>query len=270
MFQFWHGGQRWIGAPEVQAPRQGRYECGPGIYLTNRYLTARKYAAGGKVTTLVTLSENVRWLQHAKLPVKELLGFLDTVPRLKGRERVKADFEQRCMRREMAVEDLCPVEYLVNVLINTESLAGKVGLYLADWLVSKGVDASLHNAHGQEQWVVVFNPTVLAKYTVVSASAVPLDSYELPRIQLPVAAVHKAAVPSAQPPRYREAAVPGHPDLVLRVYGVDRARDRSESMAQGFCVLRDGLAVARAELTPAERAAVQAFLVANYPEHSKL
>lgn len=185
MFQYWHGGKRWDGKPEVQAPRQGRYECGPGIYLTNRYLTAKKYAAGGKVTTLITLANNVRWLQDAKLPLKELFDFLDTVPRLKGRARVKADFEQRCVRREMLMTDLCPVEYLVNILINTESLAGQVGLALVDWLTSKGVDASLHGAHGQEQWVIVFNPAVIVKHEVVSGSKVSLDSYELPRITLP-------------------------------------------------------------------------------------
>lgn len=185
MYQFWHGGKRWAGKPEVQASRQGRYECGPGIYLTNRYLTAKKYAAGGKVTTLATLVDNVRWLQDAKLPLNELLDFIDTVPRLKGRAQVKADFEQRCVRREMSMTDLCPVEYLVNILINAESLAGNVGLVLVEWLVRKGVDASLYLAHGQEQWVIVYNPAVIVKHAVVSGSTVSLDTYELPRISLP-------------------------------------------------------------------------------------
>ena len=185
MFQFWHGGKRWYGRPEVQAPRKGRYEYGPGIYMTTRYLTAKKYSGGGKVTTLVTLADNVRWLHLAKLPVKELLEYLASAPRLKGRAQVIEDFEQRCMRREMSMEDLCPVEYLVNVLINAEALAGKVGLHLTEWLAEKGVDARVERAHGGEQWVVVFNPAVIVKHTVVSATDAPLDLYALPHVKLP-------------------------------------------------------------------------------------
>ena len=185
MYQAWHGGSRWKGKPEVQAPRKGRYECGPGIYLSTRYLTARKYAKGSNVTTLVTLADGVRWLQHAKLPLRELVAFLEEAPRLKGRHVLKEDFLLRAVRRDLSMDDLCPVENLVNVLINTESLAGKVGLYLAEWLVSKGIDASLYNAFGQDQWVIVFNPAVIVKHTVVSATNAPLDLYELPKIELP-------------------------------------------------------------------------------------
>jgi hypothetical protein len=68
----------------------------------------------------------------------------------------------------------------------------------------------------------------------------------------------------------REFAVPAHPDLTLRIYGVDKARDLSERMAQGFCVVRDQVAVARAELSPVERSAVQAYLDNHHPEHATL
>jgi len=185
MIQLWHGGSRWNGKPEVQAPKQGRYECGPGINLTTHYLRARKYATGGKVTTLVTLSDNIRWLEQAKLPLKDLVQFLDETPRLPGRAALKEDFLQRAIERGMAMDDLCPVERLVNVLINSEALAGKVGLHLADWLTRNGVDAALHRAMGQEQWVIVFNPAIIVKHQVVPAASVKLDQYEMPQIKLP-------------------------------------------------------------------------------------
>lgn len=185
MLQAWHGGSRWMGKPEVRAPRKARYECGPGIYLSTRYLTARKYAGGSNVTTLVTLADGVRWLQQAKLPLRELVAFLDKAPRLKGRGAIKEDFLGRATRRGTGMDDAAPVETLVNVLINTESLSGNVGLYLAEWLVSKGIDASLYSAFGQDQWVIVFNPAVIVKHEVVSATNAPLDKYELPKIELP-------------------------------------------------------------------------------------
>lgn len=74
----------------------------------------------------------------------------------------------------------------------------------------------------------------------------------------------------AQPTQQREFALPAHPNLTLRIYGVDKARTLSESMAQGFCVVRDQVAVPRAELSPAERLAVQAYLGNNHPEHATL
>lgn len=188
MLQVWHGGRRWSGKPEVQAPRKGRYECGPGIYLSTRYLTARRYAGGSNVTTLVTIAEKVRWLQQAELPLSELVEFLDTAPRLKNRRAIKEDLLQRAVRRGHALSDLAPVESLVNVLINTDALAGQVGLHLAHWLVSKGIDASLYHAYGQDQWVVVFNPAIIVQHKVVSATNAPLDLYELPKIELPGAA----------------------------------------------------------------------------------
>jgi hypothetical protein len=188
MLKLWHGGSRWMGKPEVQAPRKGRYECGPGINLTTRYLTARKHAGGSNVTTLVTLADGVRWLQQAKLPLRELVEFLDTAPRLKNRRSITEDFLQRAVKRGLELDDLSSVETLVNVLINSEALAGKVGLHLVDWLVSKGIDASLHNAFGQDQWVIVFNPAIIVQHKVVSATNAPLDMYELQKIELPGAA----------------------------------------------------------------------------------
>jgi len=68
----------------------------------------------------------------------------------------------------------------------------------------------------------------------------------------------------------REVAVPGNSTLKLRIYGVDKARDLGQVMAQAVCVLRDGTAVPRAELTEAERSAVKAYLETNHPEHATL
>lgn len=74
----------------------------------------------------------------------------------------------------------------------------------------------------------------------------------------------------AQHTQQREFAVPAQPALTLRIYGVDKALNLSERMAQGFCVVRNQVAVARAELSPAERSAVQAYLDTNHPEHATL
>jgi hypothetical protein len=185
MIELWHGGKRWDGRPEVRPSKQGRYECGPGIYLSTNYSTARKYATGGKVVTRVSLADNIGWLERTKLPLKELLHYLDTAPRLPRREAVKRDFLERQDRRSLAPNDLCDVARLVNTLINEELLAGKLGVHLAEWLTSKGIDASLHSPRVGEQWVIVFNPAAIKKHTATSPSSVALADYELPFIELP-------------------------------------------------------------------------------------
>jgi mono/diheme cytochrome c family protein len=68
----------------------------------------------------------------------------------------------------------------------------------------------------------------------------------------------------------REFEVQGIPSLKLRIYGVDKARGLEQIMAQAVVILRDDVAVARDTLTPAERAAVRAYLEANHPEHATL
>lgn len=69
----------------------------------------------------------------------------------------------------------------------------------------------------------------------------------------------------------REAPVPGYPALLLTIYGVDKAdKPLRQGMEQGYFVSRNGVAVARADLSVEERAAVQAYLVEHHPEHAKL
>jgi len=178
MIQLWHGGRRWVGGPEIQPPRAGKYECGPGIYLTTRYHRARSYTGGSGVTTLVTLREP-RWLEQRELPLAKLEAFVRETPRFRKRDAVLADLEAATSRLG---RDTVPVSYLVNLGVNHDALAGNVGLQMASWLADQGIDASLYNAGGQEQWVVVFNPKIITEYRTVSASDVALDLYELPRV----------------------------------------------------------------------------------------
>lgn len=177
--QLWHGGNRWEGDPEVRPARQGAYECGPGIYLSTSYETARKYAKGGKVTTLVTLGPTVRLLENALLPLSELTAFLRETPRIKRRANILRELEDVCPRFPA---DSVPVSCLVNLCVNYDALAGKPGVALAQWLTAKGIDASLHRAYGAEQWLIVFNPKVILRHEVVAAKDVSLADYDLPML----------------------------------------------------------------------------------------
>lgn len=182
MFKFWHGGARWTDKPQVQSPKAGRYEHGPGIYLTTHYLRAKGYAKGGKVTTLIELSPDTRWLHAAKLPSQELVQFFDMAPRLPNRDKLKAEFQSLNRMAEASPDALVKVEYLRNFLVNSDALSSKAGLYFAQWLVDHNIDAAIERVYSAEEWVVVFNPAVIVKHTVVPAANVALALYELPAV----------------------------------------------------------------------------------------
>lgn len=68
----------------------------------------------------------------------------------------------------------------------------------------------------------------------------------------------------------REFELPGHPRLKLRIYGLDKARELGEIMAQAVAILRDGVPTAPCDLEAGERAAVKSYLEAKHPEHATL
>jgi hypothetical protein len=43
-------------------------------------------------------------------------------------------------------------------------------VYLADWVMVQGADASLYPARSDEDWVVVFNPKCISGYRKVPAA----------------------------------------------------------------------------------------------------
>lgn len=175
--QLWHGGRRWEGGPEVRPPKEGRYECGPGIYLTNRYGRARGYAKGGGVTQQVTLKEEVRWLEDVALPRTDIESCARTLPGMRNRKLVLDD-----LRRTADIfRETLHASYLVNLCVNHNAVPGKAGVALAKWLVEHGIDASLHPVNALESWVIVFNPEVIKRYQVILAADIAGDA-DFPRI----------------------------------------------------------------------------------------
>ncbi|WP_157639691.1 hypothetical protein [Burkholderia ubonensis] len=182
MIEMWHGGRRWTERPTIQAPRQGRYECGPGIYLTNQYDRARKYAAGNGVMTLVSLKDDINWLERKDVPLQAMQDYVRQTRGFRKRDQVLQDLEESASR---LARELIPASYLVNLCVNNDVLSGNQGICLAAWLVDQGIDASLHRVNQVEQWVIVFNPTVIERYRAVPASQVSLEQYTLPLVNLP-------------------------------------------------------------------------------------
>jgi hypothetical protein len=176
--QMWHGG-RWDGPPTIQTPRKGRYEAGPGIYLTTHYATARQYAKGGGKTMLVTLNPGFKLAQDVLIPMNDAIQFL-TSTRMTQRNKIVADVKANAARRNAA---MIVSTVLINLFVNYQAGSGEAGLALARFLVSHGVDAELERKSNNENWLVVINPAIIKSVKPMAAKDIPLSMYNFPEIR---------------------------------------------------------------------------------------
>jgi hypothetical protein len=184
-FQMYHGGKRWSRIPtELIGSAQGRYESGVGIYLTNSYNTARKYAQGSRVVHLVDIDKNFKDINDVHVPLKDVLDFVRTAPRLKYKEDISNDLKSyidRVKNSHVMKIDTLSLNILNNLIVNYEAGAGNAGIAISNYFVSKGADALLENKSGDEVWLVVFNPNIIKKVSVVDPKMMGSDfAYMLP------------------------------------------------------------------------------------------
>ncbi len=177
--QFWHGG-RITGQIEIQTPTKGRYEAGPGLYLTTSYQRACKYAKGGGSTFLITLKDNISFADDVLIPLKDGVEFATKYLGGKGKE-IAADLRNNCSRRN---QEAFTANTIINLVVNYEAGAGAKGKALLQFLQEHNVDAALESpsmGDNGEQWVVVFNPSVVLKVKKVPAADVTPEMRNLPK-----------------------------------------------------------------------------------------
>jgi len=179
-FQMYHGGQRWSRIPsELIGASKGRYEGGVGIYFTNDYNTARHYAKGARVVHLVNISKEFKTLDEIEIPVNEMVTFVKSVAGMKKKKEVIQDLLANAQRRS---KDTISLDILNNLVVNYEIGAGRVGVDISNFFVSKGADANVEMQGGGEYWVIVFNPKIIKSVSIVDPKTVDSNfSFLLPK-----------------------------------------------------------------------------------------
>lgn len=175
---FWHGARNWEGPPEIRPARAKRAEHGPGIYLTTRYETAKKYAKGGGKVMLVHVDEPLAMLSDARVTLATMESFLRATPRVKSRAAIIADLRGGAAR--MNSESSMPLSHLVNLMVNHDAAVGSAGVELARFLVSLGVDADVVT-WADEDWLVLFNVNKIA--SVVPGKPSTTEEWNLPLVR---------------------------------------------------------------------------------------
>lgn len=173
--EMYHGGMRWIEHPEIRKAKKGNYEAGNGIYFTNSYLTAKKYAKGGRVVQKVKINKNFKDITDVYVDLKELIDFVNSIPRMKRKKEIINDLTRNAERRN---SNTISLDILNNLIVNHEAGSGNIGPIIANYFVQKGADASVERQSGKEFWIVVFNPKIILDVKVCPAN-IPVDEYML-------------------------------------------------------------------------------------------
>jgi hypothetical protein len=148
---FWHGGNL-DSYDDVIAQKNGRYEYGPGLYITTHYDTAKKYAKGSRKLYLVTVQKG-NDISDAMLPVDNVAKFINTyVVSAKRRE-----IWERLQR--FNVDGMIKAYNFNTILLNEKAVKPVNTSALRTFYVDNGIDYEMvDNAFGwHENMMVLYN-----------------------------------------------------------------------------------------------------------------
>ena len=202
-FTMYHGGKRWLMTPDSLQPGvKGRYEGGVGIYFTNSYNTARKYAKGNKVVHLVEIYKQFKDIDNVRVAVEKITDFVKNVPQLSSKKEIITDIASYSTR---VGKSEIPLSILNNLVVNYQAARGKSGVYIAKFFSENGADGHVQKQNGDEIWLVVFNPKILKSVKVVNPKEINSDS----QFMLPATtSLNETAVNRERPPKGYRVTTP--------------------------------------------------------------
>lgn len=175
----WHGGRDLhlsYHKPKICA--KGRWEHGPGLYLTTHYETARKYAKGGGTTYKVEL-ELGNHIKNIDIHIDNVLDFVKRSV-IKSKQNDIIDDLHNNMKRSQTIPFI-NAEILVNLCVNYEALKGEQTVALNRFLVENNVDYGTEDNFGgrSETVCIVYNLDKIKKVKAVKSKDIPTSEYEL-------------------------------------------------------------------------------------------
>ena len=174
----WHGGRDLESSyHEVRSHKGGRWEHGPGLYLTTSYSTAARYAKGGGKLYKVTVGDGTD-IADVTISVEDATAFVNRYVKASKRKEMLADLRNNMSRRQ---SDRINAEALVNLCLNCDAIQNTKTGDLRQFLIGQGADyAKVRNYGGSnENVLVVINPKIIKRVEIVSASTVK-DGFNLP------------------------------------------------------------------------------------------
>lgn len=171
----WHGGRNLeLSYRDIIGNNSGSMEHGPGLYLTNFYSTAYKYAKGGGKTYLVSFIPGTN-IDNVTLNVNDVLDFLNS-NRFKNKKEIIPHIKKSYI-------DKIKANNVLNLMVNYNCLAPSNSVVFRKYLVDNGIDYLVSYGYGgfpDQTIVVIFNPKIIKSVNAIKASNVTEDMYKLP------------------------------------------------------------------------------------------
>ena len=169
----WHGGNLEF-AQENISHKGGRWEHGPGLYLTTHYDTARKYAKGSRKLYQIVIRKGTN-ITEVNIPIAVVKEFIDTYF-VRAR---KKDVAERIDKR--VKDNKINADTFLNITFNEQAIKNTDTDKLREFLVKQGVDYSIvDNAFGwSERMIVLFNMRNIVSKRIVPAKE-KIETFDLP------------------------------------------------------------------------------------------
>jgi hypothetical protein len=171
----WHGGRGLqFNHMEMLPAKHGRWEYGPGLYLTTHYDTARSYAKGGGSVYKVVVEKGTE-LNTVDVPLEDAIDFVKRYAIGKHRKDLISDLQNNLNR-----SGVLKLYVLINLCVNYECLSPKNTVALRKFVVEHGADYEISKGFKgrSETIVIVFNPAIIKSVTPVKASDVKVGDFE--------------------------------------------------------------------------------------------
>lgn len=161
---FWHGGNLDDYGDSI-AQKNGRYEYGPGLYITTHYDTARKYAKGSRKLYLVTV-ENGTDISEASLDEDKVRGFINSYVIGSKRKEILSRMEK------YFVDGKIKANTFNVILLNNSAVKPSNTINLRSFLVDNGIDYEIvFNPFGWgENMMVLYNMNKIVNVIKVNSS----------------------------------------------------------------------------------------------------
>lgn len=176
----WHGGRDLeFNYKNNQSSKKGKWEHGPGLYLTTHYDTAYQYAKGGGKTYQVTveLGNNI---YDVMLDISIVNDFvLKNIIKSKRKSVLQSLYDN--MQRLNHTTTI-RAEYVLNIIFNNNAISHTKTNLLAEFLINNGVDYGIATRFkGRDETVlIVYNKQKIQSIVTRPAKTVSLDEWELP------------------------------------------------------------------------------------------
>jgi hypothetical protein len=161
VMQFWHGGN----LDNETSPRSGKWEYGPGLYLTTHYGTAKKYAKGGRKFYKITV-EKGNDASDTMLDFEQVQDFVNTYCITSKKKELIAAFTK------YVVDGKITADTVLTIIINYNGIKTSNANKLRSFLVNNQVDYWIvNNPFGWgERMMVLFNMKKIIKKEVIKST----------------------------------------------------------------------------------------------------